>query len=400
LECATMGEEFKVHVVDYGAGRNLMMRYRDPVSGRQVARTTKTRNATKAEREAAKWEAELREGRYKTQSRMTWAEFREKYETEVLPGLSDGTGDCKASVFNYIEKTINPQRLAELTTARLSAFASMLRAGGMKETTLAVHLAHLKPVLKWAVRQGYLRAMPDIDMPKRAKGISQAMRGRPITGEELDRMIAKVPDKRKREPEKWQRLLRGLNLSGLRLGEALALSWDDDAPICVCTDGKYPALRIRAEAEKAHRDRLLPIAPEFAEFLLAIPKANRRDLVFGIYGQSGKPLSTKRASRYISAIGKAANVVTNKAENRYASAHDLRRSFGTRWARRVPPAILRDLMRHSSITTTMTYYVSQSAEDVGDVLRSAVGNTAGNTRRAKRKAIEVDCDRKQATIMG
>jgi integrase len=150
--------------------------------------------------------------------------------------------------------------------------------------------------------------MPAIEMPKRADGISKAMRGRPITGEELDRMIEKVPDKRKREPEKWQQLLRGLNLSGLRLSEALALSWDDDAPISVCTAGKYPALRIRAEAEKAHRDRLLPIAPEFAEFLLAVPEADRRGLVFGIYGENGKPLTTKRASRYISSIGKAAKV--------------------------------------------------------------------------------------------
>ena len=41
---------------------------------------------------------------------MTWEEFREKYEAEVLPGLAEGTGDCKASVFNYIESTINPQR--------------------------------------------------------------------------------------------------------------------------------------------------------------------------------------------------------------------------------------------------------------------------------------------------
>lgn len=369
-----MSEEIRVHVVKYPDRANLVMRYRDPSTGKQVQRSTGTTNRRDANKAAGKWEAELREGRYKAQSRMTWAEFRETYETEVLPGLSEGTGDCKASAFNYIESTINPQQLRELTTARLSAFASMLRTGGMKDTTLAVHLAHLKPVLKWAVRQGYLRAMPDIDMPKRAKGFSQAMRGRPITGEELDRMIAKVPGKRKREPEKWQRLLRGLNLSGLRLGESLALSWDDDAPISVSTAGKYPVLRIQAEAEKAHRDRLLPIAPEFAEFLLATPQAERRGLVFGIYGQNGQPLSTKRASRYISAIGKAANVVTNKAENRYATAHDLRRSFGTRWARRVPPAILRDLMRHSSITTTMTYYVSQTAEDVGDVLRATMGS--------------------------
>ncbi len=111
----------------------------------------------------------------------------------------------------------------------------------MKETTIATHLRHLKAALNWAVRRGYLRAMPAIEMPKRAKGVSQTMRGRPITGEELDRMIAKVPAVRKREPQKWRRLLRGLNLSGLRLSEALALSWDGDAPISVSTAGKYPA---------------------------------------------------------------------------------------------------------------------------------------------------------------
>lgn len=302
-----MTEEIKVHVVKYPDRKNLVMRYRDPYSGRQVPRSTGTTNKRDADKAAGKWEAELREGRYRVQSRMTWAEFREKYEAEVLPGLAEGTGDCKGSVLNYVESTINPQQLRELTTARLSVFVAKLREGGMKETTLAGNLAHLKPILKWAVRQGYLRSMPDIDKPQRAKGVSQAVRGRALVEEELDRMLAKVPDKRKREPEKWQRLLRGLWLSGLRLSEALALSWDDEAPIAVCMAGKYPALRIRAEAQKNHRDEVLPIAPEFAEFLLAIPETDRHGLVFGIYGVRGLPLSTKRASRYISAIGKAAS---------------------------------------------------------------------------------------------
>ena len=385
-----MSDEIKVHVVDYGSGRNLMMRYRDPLSGKHVAKTTGTRNATKAERAAAKWEAELREGRYRAQSRMTWEEFRQKYEDEVLPSKSKGTGDCKSVVFNHVENTIAPNYLREMTTPRLSAFAKMLRDGGMKETTLAATLAHLKPVLRWAVRQGYLRAMPDIDMPERVNEGSQLMRSRAVTGEELDRMIAKVPEKRKRDPQKWQRLLRGLDVSGMRLSEALALSWDDGQSISVAMDGKYPALRIHADAQKNHREQLLPLAPEFCEMLLSVPKTDRHGLVFGIYGRAGQPLSTKRASRYISAIGKAANVVTNKAENKFASAHDLRRAFCTRWAKRLMPADLKILARHSSISTTMRYYVTQSADDVGDRLRNATGNTLGNTRQRKprRSAVE------------
>lgn len=41
--------------------------------------------------------------------------------------------------------------------------------------------------------------------------------------------------------------------------------------------------------------------------------------------------------------------------NEFASAHDLRRSFGFRWSRRVMPTILRELMRHESIDTTMRF---------------------------------------------
>jgi integrase len=375
-----------------------MMRYRDPSTGRRIAKSAGTRNKTKAERAAAKWEAELREGRYKAQSRMTWAEFREKYEDEVLPGKSVGTAECKATVFNHIEATINPQFLRELTTPRLSAFAKMLRDAGMKETTLAAQLAHLLPVLRWAVRQGYLRTMPDIEMPKRVNEGSQSMRSRAITGEELDRMIDKVSSERKREPAKWVRLLRGLYLSGLRLSEALALSWDEGSPISVSMAGKYPALLIQADAQKNHTEQRLPLSPEFAEFLLAVPKAERVGLVFGIYGKPGEPLSTKRASRYISAIGKAAKVVTNKAEGKYASAHDLRRSFCTRWAKLVMPADLKILARHASISTTMAFYVTQSADDVGARLRSALGNTSGNSGREFAKSDEVDSNASADTI--
>lgn len=394
-----MQDTIKVHVVKYPDRDNLVMRYRDPLTNKHVTRSARTTRQCDAVKAAGKWEAELREGRYKALCRMTWEEFREKYESEVLPGLADGTGDCKATVMNHLERTINPQRVADLTTARLSAFVAKLRADGMIDTTLAGQVAHLKPILRWAVKQGYLRSMPDIEKPKRAKGVNRAMRGRPVTGEELERMLDKVPEKRKREPAKWQRLLRGLYLSGLRLGEALALSWDDGTEIMVDTSGKYPALRIRAEAEKAHLDRLLPIAPEFAEFLLAVPKAERHGLVFGIEGPDG-PLSTKRASRYISSIGKATKVVIDKAADRYATAHDLRRSFGSRWALRVPPAVLRDLMRHSSITTTMSYYVDLNAENVGDVLRSALGNKSGNNAGSATVAVDIEADGKRVTITG
>jgi hypothetical protein len=69
-------------------------------------------------------------------------------------------------------------------------------------------------------------------------------------------------------------------LSGLLLGEALILSWEPDAGLFVDLAGKHPQLRIWAEAEKGRRDRKLPLTPDFAQWLLQIPKHERMGLVF------------------------------------------------------------------------------------------------------------------------
>jgi integrase len=86
-------------------------------------------------------------------------------------------------------------------------------------------------------------------------------------------------------------------------------------------------------------------------------------------------------------VGKAAGVVVKQREklddkgkpvtvNQCASAHDLRRSFGFRWSRRVMPTILRELMRHESIETTMRYYVGQNAESTADELWRVAGSAS------------------------
>ncbi len=406
-----MDDSIKVYVVNYPGRTNLVMRYCDPFTGKQIARSTGTDKQREAERVAAKWEAELREGRYQKPTRMTWKEFRERYTREKLATLADKTEEAADSAFNHLEREIAPKLLETLDAEQISRFMRKLSEKGMKATTLSSHMASIRAALNWGERKGFLRKAPDVDMPKAAKGIDCSMRGRPITGEEFERLLDATPKVRKLEPEKWQRLLRGLWLSGLRLGEALQLSWDEDAAITVRLDGKYPRLRLLAEGPKAHRDQLLPITPDFAEFLLATPEAKRKGLVFGIYsGGADKPLSTQRAGRYISAIGEKARVVTNSSSTRKrlnkntgiveivsgcATAHDLRRSFGTRWSQKVMPRVLMQLMRHTSITTTMKFYVENNADSVSAELWGQLGNTLGNTppevTPRESQANEADC---------
>ena len=50
--------------------------------------------------------------------------------------------------------------------------------------------------------------------------------------------------------------------------ESLKLSWDDETKHRLDLTEKLPVFLIRGEHEKGNKDRELPLAPEFAEFLL------------------------------------------------------------------------------------------------------------------------------------
>ena len=222
----------------------------------------------------------------------------------------------------------------------------------------------------------------------RVKG-AKVMRGRPITAEEFDRMIEATPKiVDNAAADSWRFYLRGLWTSGLRLSESLTLRWDD-APDVIVVDrsGRRPMLRIPAESHKAHRDTLLPMMPEFAELLESIPEGQRRGRVFKLLATDGTPRAAELTgvSKTITAIGKTAGVVVDERQRngktirKFASAHDLRRAFGQRWAGKVMPTVLRELMRHSSINTTMAYYVGTNAEATADAIWEAVGSTPGNS---------------------
>ncbi len=381
--------EIKVKVVEFGDRKHYQMQYVDPVTRKKKTRSTgvvKTglkKDRTEAERVAAKWEAELREGRYSTVGKVSWAAFRQRYESEKVPSLAEGTALQIQAVMNQIEALVNPQRLADLTPDLLSVFQAGLRGRRMKESTIAGKLGHLRAALSWAKSIGLIREVPEITKPKRAKG-ARLMKGRPVTGEEFDRMLAAVEKVRPHDAITWKQYLTGLWLSGLRLEESLVLSWDDEGTLLIDLSGKHPRLRIWANSEKGNQDRLLPLTPDFAEWLLKTPREQRTGRVFRLSGLlSGKPITPKRVSRVVSEVGKRAGVIVNKIDGKYASAHDLRRSFGTRWAPKVRPATLQLLMRHESIETTLKYYVAQDADDIASELwsqHSATGNSSGNSR--------------------
>ena len=56
---------------------------------------------------------------------------------------------------------------------------------------------------------------------------------------------------------------------------------------------------------------------------------------------------------------------------KYASAHDFRRAFGVRWAARLMPAQVMELMRHESIEMTLRFYVGTDAQRMAEAAWAA-----------------------------
>ena len=202
------------------------------------------------------------------------------YECEVIPSLSVKTGSMIGTVFGAVESILNPSKLRDLNASRLSYFQAKLREGGRAEPTIRTYLAHLVSALGWAVDVGLLPGVPKVQKPKRAKG-GKVMKGRPISSDEFDRMLATVESVvGPQGAESWRHYLQGLWWSGLRLAEPLQLYWDRQDRLCVDLAGKYAVLRIPREFEKGNQNRVLPVAPEFARLLSATPTALRQGRVF------------------------------------------------------------------------------------------------------------------------
>lgn len=291
----------------------------------------------------------------------SWQSFCDRYDEEHLSGLSRNTKVVWLAIRNHVDEIICPEKAEDVTSSEMSRLSSVLRGRKCSENTIATYMRHLLAALNWAKDLGLIEESPKFRISNRAKGRLKTMRGRPITDQEFQKLLDSVPKARKGHIETWKTYLKGLWWSGLRISEALQLSWDWSSPVSVDLAHSIPRYVFLAEGQKSHRDEILPIAPEFVNLLKEIPDARRTGRVFKL------PCSDSQVPRIIAKIGKESGIQVSP-NGKMVTAHDLRRSFGSRWATRLAPAELRVLMRHTSIDTTMKYYVRLQTDVLGKKL--------------------------------
>lgn len=343
--------------------RSTNFRLRWKIGRKWHERTAATANPKDAQRAAHALEVELNAGRIVSGARLSWDDFCTRYEREHLAGLSPRTLASWTTARNHLNAKLGWQWLDQASDNTLSSFVRTLRDTGISESSVATHVRTLRAALNWAAEMKLLPHRIAFQPPKRGRRDTH-MRSRPISAVEFVTMCCVIPSVRPDDAPVWEHMLMGMWLSGLRLSEVPLLSWDTASPIVVDLGGKHPRFRIWAEGEKGRQNRLLPMTPDFATWLLQTPQELRHGRVFKLPYRTADNIG-----KVVAAIGRAAGVAVND-DGKHATIHDLRRSFGTRWASKVKPAILMLLMRHRDVATTMKFYVASDADDVADSLWS------------------------------
>jgi integrase len=284
-----------------------------------------------AERLSHQRERELNEGKLSAVLDVSYGEFvaeelgvmsgrlAEKSLADLRRTLRSFGGTCG----NILLARVTPRMVEEYFTGRISKVS---RAAANKD------LRNLKAALNRAVKRGYLERNPAAQV----KQVREAeKRLRILSPEEVGRLLSACPT------EQWKTLVALGVTTGMRLGEMLALRWEE-------VDLEGSTVWVGNESghlTKSRRARVLALLPGMCGLLGGLPRSG--DYVF----------HTREGMPWCHSVQHKFNRIVSRAGIKRCTLHDLRRTFVSHLAMAgVNEAVVQKLAGHASIATTVKYY--------------------------------------------
>lgn len=244
--------------------------------------------------------------------------------------------------------------LFQLQPAQLVRYLASLAKEGLAETTQARHRASLSEFLSWCDRQGVLVANP---MGK-LKPLKTAERlPRPIPADELQKLTRQIKKLNLRERTLFMLLLE----TGMRIGEALGLDWED-----VNLSPGQEEVRVFGKRKK---ERVIPLLFEHDCRNLLRSLQLQDGFTTGAVFRTGK--ENERRMHYTSAVYHW-NKLLETAGVTGHTLHALRHTCATYlYAQGVDLGMIRRLLGHAKMQTTEVYTKVDTSQ-LREELRKAV----------------------------
>jgi len=324
-------------------GNNWYIKFR--LRGKQVMRVIGPRKK-EADRALSEVMDAINKGTYRDLPKMTFQAYAEEWlrdycETAVRPST-------RSEYTNWIRKHLIPffghMQLSDITPGDVQDYITeKVRERRLKGKSINNSLVVLKRMLRIAVRKGYLRSNP---------------------AQEVEKAQVEDPETRALKPEQVRRLLYNVSeafypffltavMTGMRLGELLALKWTDIDFERGVVHVRRSVWRGKFGKPKSKRSkRTIPLGQRVLETLrahrLKVPP-NDLDLVFP--SQKGTPLdpANMRRREFLPALERAGLPRITFHELRHTCISILM-DLG------VNPLYVKAKAGHSSITTTLDVY--------------------------------------------
>ncbi len=232
------------------------------------------------------------------------------------------------------------------------ALAELVQSG-LALSSRNVYQTRMVAFAEWCIDRGLLERNPLERVAKAREPSDPSQRPRAkraFTLAEFERLTS-CPKIRARR----RQLYRIAGLSGLRLGELGQLERQD------FTLGQQPTWHLRAAITKARRRDEVPMLPECAAALA--------ELCFG-KGPTDRLFRNRSHQWTMRADLARAGVPLRDHAGRVTSFHSFRRFFCWLVGRTLPIQLVRVLMRHANIQTTVGLYLDLGMTDVAEAVRS------------------------------
>lgn len=354
-----------------------VLKWTDPREGPKQ-RKAFGRTQREVAKEAREFEDELNQRR----SRLTWDDFDLRYRESYLDEMSKGHRNKTKAMVEKVTAVAKSRKIDTLYCSDLSVdlileVESAYRKEKVADATIRSSMATLWAMLGWGMDAGLI---PYFRRPRRRKGKQakklQKSKGRSLTLEEIERMTDQIPNvcKPREKPAEFILAMSAMRLIGLRLSDCWHFRWEpmEGTHYPLNLDGKRPVICF-SDLQKSGEEEQVPLTPDAVVWLRSIQKET--GWVCRTRGAKGIHKTESRLGRVIAEAGKAAGIIVKstggkKGKPKYASSHDLRRTFATTWHQKLSVSELQKLTRHSDSQTLLSYYADAPTEALAEKLSS------------------------------
>ncbi|MDZ4688496.1 MAG: tyrosine-type recombinase/integrase [Planctomycetaceae bacterium] len=300
-----------------------------------------------AEKQKQKTEAQLLTGTYQSANRTTWKQFREEYARTITDGMDIRNREAAESSLAHFERVIKPAKMDSIKTATVLEFAAKRAAEGVAPATVNKELRYVRAALRAAMELEFLAKLPTFKQAWRreSKRLPTFIAPDQFSAVYHACKAAQYPTNlpNTKAEDWWQALLVFAYLTGWRIGQILALRWED-------VDLEAATALSRADDNKGRRDVRIPLHPIVIQHLQKL----RSTFALTVFPWNHALRTLWVEFGRLQESAGLPETGCGKNDGRFGF-HDLRRGFASLNAGTMAPEALQALMQHKSFTTTLGY---------------------------------------------